>query len=220
MEDMKNTELKKIMGDKDIGEFLGILVHELKTGMSVISGSSSLLEFENPQLVGNRRIRDIELFCRYISGVLDGFHYISRISRGYEEEKDKSSLSVIIEDVVELVGSLSGDKKIIHEIVESQEIEGNEVLWRELVFGLVLNGVCHGRGDVSIKEGDEGLVFAVENLGSLEENDGLINGQVALGIDRGSGISKILAGALGREIVWASLPSEVEGSSLVRVEVR
>jgi hypothetical protein len=197
-------DFEKVMGSEDVGKVLGLLVHEMKTGLCVMLGGCEQLVWTHPELEGDEHLRDSVLFGHYLVGVLDGLSYVSRVSRGGEREREEIRVREVAQEVAELFEGLEDRRVVVSGIDEKGE--GSRVLWREILFGLVMNGVVHGKGDVCVACGGEGF-FSVTN----EVETGHFEGE-----GEGVGIVKMLASVEGLKLEW----HVEEGGRRVRVWVR
>jgi len=170
------TERLKREKDKMRQNFVALISHELRTPLVAVmqylevfaGGIAGGLSQKQAKIVSRMKVRLKELLT-----LIDRWLKLSRIEElGLKEGFEDFPLSLVVEEVVDLVKSLAQEKKVtleVKSIPENVIINGDKEMINEVFTNLISNGIKYNRvgGGVTVelREQEEFWVFDISDTG-------------------------------------------------------
>jgi signal transduction histidine kinase len=221
-----NRELQTL--DKLKSDFLANMSHELRTPLTVIRGGIDYLN-RTVKKEDNRNYLDIidKNLARLIHLVSDLFDFTKIEGRKIEWSFDQVNLSVLIEEVLEIISPLSMDKNISinyqhpGEVLVEIDLERIEQVLVNLIENAIKFSAPHTEIQINIEENpiyvtvsvkDRGIGIAAENLKTIFDKFATVP-SASVGKPEGTGLGLAICKAIieshdGR--IWAE---SVQGES-------
>jgi len=221
-----NRELQTL--DKLKSDFLANMSHELRTPLTVIRGGIDYLN-RTVKKEDNRNYLDIidKNLARLIHLVSDLFDFTKIEGRKIEWSFDQVNLSVLIEEVLEIISPLSMDKNISinyqhpGEVLVEIDLERIEQVLVNLIENAIKFSAPHTEIQINIEENpiyvtvsvkDRGIGIAAENLKTIFDKFATVP-SASVGKPEGTGLGLAICKAIieshdGR--IWAE---SVKGES-------